>query len=114
MRVLADECIDRPVVERLRALGHEVTYVCELGPGITDEQVLSLANDSQSLLLTGDKDFGELVFRLGRVSHGVVLVRLRGLSNELKCDIVANAFDEHPDEFVDAFTVNCSNPPFFA
>jgi len=105
MKLVADECIDRPIVDRLRSLGHDVAYVPELDPGITDDEVLTLANDSQSVLLTGDKDFGELVYRLGRVSCGVVLIRLRGLSSDQKSEMIASAFEEHPDEFTNAFTV---------
>jgi len=64
------------VVQRLRADGHHVAYVAEMDPGITDEAVLALANEQSALLVTADKDFGELVYRQRRLSSGVVLVRL--------------------------------------
>jgi hypothetical protein len=44
MNFLADESVDRPIVERLRQDGHRVSYVVELGPGMPDEAVLHLAN----------------------------------------------------------------------
>jgi Domain of unknown function (DUF5615) len=62
MILLADESVDRPIVERLRQDGHDVTYVAELSPSISDEQVLQEANTRNALLLTEDKDFGELVY----------------------------------------------------
>ena len=40
MRLMADECVDREIVECLRAEGHEVFYVAEMDPGISDERVL--------------------------------------------------------------------------
>ena len=40
MTFLADECVDRQIVERLRLDGHEVAYVAEMSPGIVDEVVL--------------------------------------------------------------------------
>jgi predicted nuclease of predicted toxin-antitoxin system len=40
--------------------------------------VLELANSDGRVLVTTDKDFGELVFRLRRVAFGVLLVRLAG------------------------------------
>jgi predicted nuclease of predicted toxin-antitoxin system len=67
MRFLADESIDAPIVAVLRDDGHEVEYVAEMSPSIPDEEVLARVNEMRSLLLTGDKDFGELVFRLHRV-----------------------------------------------
>lgn len=78
MNLLADENLDRQIVERLRQDGHFVWYVAEMEPGISDDIVLNLANQEEALLLTGDKDFGELVFRLRRIALGVVLIRLSG------------------------------------
>jgi predicted nuclease of predicted toxin-antitoxin system len=72
---LADEGVDRQIVERLRLDGHQVAYVAEMSPGITDETVLMEGRDSASILITADKDFGELVFRRRRTTTGVLLIR---------------------------------------
>jgi predicted nuclease of predicted toxin-antitoxin system len=82
--LVADENVDAPIVATLRAAGHRIVYVQELDPGIDDDQVLDLANRSGALLLTSDKDFGELVFRQGLVHAGVILYRLAGLTGERK------------------------------
>ena len=71
-----DESLDRQIVDRLRREGHTVWYVAEMEPGIPDDIVLDLANREADVLLTADKDFGELVFRQGRVTSGIFLVRL--------------------------------------
>jgi predicted nuclease of predicted toxin-antitoxin system len=105
MKVVADESVDRPVVERLRQDGHDVVYVQEHSPSISDDEVLQLANDCDALLLTGDKDFGELVYRLHRVHGGVALIRLGGLTNLTKSEIVAQTFQDHASELGGAFTV---------
>lgn len=105
MNLLADESVDAPVVDRLRGEGHDVVYVAELSPSIADDEVLCLANDRQCPLMTGDKDFGELVFRLHRVSHGVILVRLSGLAALHKAAIVSDAIRRHGDEMQQGFTV---------
>jgi len=72
MILLADENVDAPVVAALRAAGHRVDYVRELDPGIDDRAVLDLANATNALLLTSDKDFGELVFRRRMVNAGAL------------------------------------------
>ncbi len=105
MKILADEGVDRPVVERLRQSGHRVWYVAEMEPGISDEVVLDLANREGAILLTADKDFGELVFRQRRIARGVILVRLAGISPSRKAEIVAFALAAHGDEMEQAFTV---------
>lgn len=99
MKFVADECVDGRIVARLRAGGHE------FGPGAGDEAVLETANRTGALLLTADKDFGDLVFRLGKVSGGVVLVRLAGLPEHEKADVVATVVARHGDELRGAFTV---------
>lgn len=74
-------------------------------PGISDDEVLQLANSEGAILLTFDKDFGELVFRLGRVAAGVILIRLFGLSPADKAEILINAISAHSNELLGAFTV---------
>jgi predicted nuclease of predicted toxin-antitoxin system len=105
MKLLADESIDRQIVERLRQDGYEVAYVAEMEPGISDEVVLLRANQNEAILITADKDFGELTFRQKLIHHGVVLIRLSGLSNQTKAEIVAIALLERGAKFQNAFSV---------
>jgi predicted nuclease of predicted toxin-antitoxin system len=105
MNVFADESVDRPIVDRLRQDGHNVIYVAELAASISDDVVLATANSQGALLLTVDKDFGELVFRQSRAHGGIVLVRLLGVSAALKADIVAETFRDRALEMQRAFTV---------
>src|SRR4051794_29761327 len=79
MIVLADESVDIPVIARLRADGHTVVAVRELAPGIDDPNVLALANEQAAVLLTMDKDFGDLTVRDQLPVAGVILIRLPGL-----------------------------------
>jgi predicted nuclease of predicted toxin-antitoxin system len=106
MNLLADESVERQVVERLRRDGHAVLYVAEMEPGITDDVVLERANEAAAMLLTADKDFGELVFGEGQLSSGgVLLIRLAGLSAETKAQVVSDAFREHASELPKGFGV---------
>jgi len=105
VKFLADESVDQQIVDRLRQDGHSVWYVAEMEPGISDDEVLNLANQEMAILLTADKDFGELVFRQRRISAGVILLRLAGLSQESKREAVASVIREHADELQQAFAV---------
>jgi predicted nuclease of predicted toxin-antitoxin system len=105
MILVADESVDRQIVERLRQDGHVTTYIAELAPSINDDQVLQEANNRSAQLLTEDKDFGELVYRLGRVHAGIVLIRLAGLPPAAKADIVAKVLQDHAGELQGAFSV---------
>lgn len=105
MKFLADESVDRQIVDRVRTEGHVVISVAEMLPGASDDTVLSLANREGAILLTADKDFGELIFRLGRVSLGVVLLRLAGLTAEEKAAITSSVIAEHAKDLPRCFAV---------
>ena len=75
MRFHANENIEVEVVEFLRGLGHDVTYAAEIEPRASDEQVLDRATAERRILITSDRDFGELCFLRGRPGHGVILLR---------------------------------------
>lgn len=105
MKILADENIDRPIINRLRNEGHEVDAVAEMSAGISDDEVLRRANQKGVVLLTSDKDFGEMVYRDRRFTCGIVLIRLSGMENDEKAEIVANVIHDHADELRSAFTV---------
>jgi predicted nuclease of predicted toxin-antitoxin system len=76
MRWLVDECVAAALVHELRAAGHDASYMADGGPGTIDASVLQLAHEEGRLLLTEDKDFGDLVFRARMPVPGVVLMRL--------------------------------------
>ncbi len=106
MNLLADEGVERQIVERLRRDGHTVLYVAEMEPSIPDDVVLERANEITALLVATDKDFGELVFRERRLSSGgVALIRLAGLSATRKAEIVSQVFEQRGSELAHAFTV---------
>jgi predicted nuclease of predicted toxin-antitoxin system len=105
VKLVADESVDRPIVQRLREDEHEVIYVAELDPGLGDELVLRWAAEADALLITADKDFGELVFRQRRASNGVVLLRLAGLAPDRKAELASAALRAHAEEMLNGFTV---------
>ncbi|MCE7928322.1 MAG: DUF5615 family PIN-like protein [Dehalococcoidia bacterium] len=105
MRILADESVAGFIVERLRRDGHHVTFVAETMPGAPDQGVLSAALTESAVLLTADKDFGELVVRLGLETKGVVLTRLSGLPEAAQCNAVSVVFGNHGGELLGSFAV---------
>lgn len=105
MNLVADENIDRRIVERLRLDGHQVEWIVEISPSASDDDVLRLAASSKALLVTEDKDFGELVYRRGLSHAGVLLIRLEGLGNSDKAEIVSRAVRDNEVELTGAFSV---------
>jgi len=68
-----------------------------------------LANEIEAVLLTEDKDFGELVFRLDYPNCGVILMRLVGVEIEDRIGIVRNVFKDHLSDFKNSFTIIAEN-----
>ena len=109
MNLLADEGVDKPIVDLLRNNGFDVVYILETNPGADDEFILAMANADERILLTQDKDFGELVFRLKNTHFGVILIRLGGYKPLLKAEIVLNMLVKHKNELIQSFTVIQAN-----
>ena len=105
MKIVADENVDKEIVDRLRADGHSVLYIAEENAGIDDRTVLDRSLQTGSVLLTADKDFGDLVFRQRLLHAGVLLVRLSGVRPDMKAGLVTAAFDQHGEELRSGFAV---------
>jgi len=105
VKLLADECIERSIVNYLRENELEIDTVAELTPGASDEIVIELANKKKSILVTSDKDFRELIYRQGKLTGGIILLRLHGLSGEKKVSVIMKTLSEHKDELLGSFTV---------
>ena len=77
MRFLANENFPGAAVAALEAAGHDIVGVRMAAPGMSDPEVLAWAAREHRILLTFDKDFGELVLKRGaRASHGIILFRI--------------------------------------
>ena len=87
IRFVADEGVDAPIVRLLRQNDFDVFYIAEESPSIDDTIVLQKANTENRILITKDKDFGELVYRLRQVHTGVILTRLEGLKPQHKAPV---------------------------
>ena len=75
MRFLADDCLDGRLIARLRGAGLDVAAVRDVCRGARDREVLARARGEGRVLLTEDKDFGELALRIGEPAPGIVLFR---------------------------------------
>lgn len=105
MTIVADESVDGLTVEHLRAAGHRVLFIAELEPGINDREVLRRAVEMDAVVVTADKDFGELVFRQGLPHSGVVLIRLAGLSLGERAALVTRSLAEWAEDLREHFAV---------
>jgi predicted nuclease of predicted toxin-antitoxin system len=89
MLFLADENFPLASVNILRGKGYDVVAVVELMPGAKDRQILEKSHKDSRIILTFDRDYGELIFRHKLpLPAGVIYLRF------------APATPEEPAEFI--------------
>ena len=105
MRFLVDECTGSKVAEWLRGENHEVFSVFDEARGITDDEVLLKAFTENWILITNDKDFGEMVFRERRGHHGVVFMRLDDERAANKIEVLRRLLEGYAKKLPEQFVV---------
>ena len=105
MRFLVFECTGPAVARWLRDQSHDVFSVYEEGRGLADEDVLAKAHAESRILITSDKDFGDMVFRAKEQHHGVILLRLQDERAISKTDALRKLLASYADRLPDGFVV---------
>jgi predicted nuclease of predicted toxin-antitoxin system len=105
MRFLADENVSKLVITRLRESGFEVLSIKETSSGAPDKDVLAKADSEDCILITEDRDFGELVVRQRLGVRGIILLELDRVSNIAEANLVAGLISTHGDKFLGNLTV---------
>jgi predicted nuclease of predicted toxin-antitoxin system len=84
MHLLVDECLTVEFVDEFRQAGHDVIWVREHCPGANDDVLLAFSFSQNRILISEDRDFGELVFRRRLPAIGIVLVKLADFEGSLR------------------------------
>ncbi|MBC8183333.1 DUF5615 family PIN-like protein [candidate division KSB1 bacterium] len=105
MKFLADENVEKPIVDWLRNNGFDVLYVSEFAKSSPDDELLEKANQEYRILLTNDKDFGELVFLQRKSSSGVILMRFTNDDSSNKVKHISHLVTNYRDKLEGNFTV---------
>jgi len=105
MRFLVDECTGSKVAEWLRDANYEVFSVFDQARGMTDDEILTKALTENCILITNDKDFGEMVFRERRKHHGVVFMRLDDERATNKIEVLRRLLEGYAEKLTEEFVV---------
>lgn len=114
MRFLVDECAGPALANWLESQGHEVYSVYHENRGMADDLLILKAMSESWIILTADKDFGELIHKDRRPHCGTVLLRLRDERASAKIDAVARLLDAYADRLEGRFVVVTENQVRFA
>jgi predicted nuclease of predicted toxin-antitoxin system len=105
MKVLIDVSAGFSIGVAFTERGHDVVYVRDRDPCMADVDILRWALSEQRMVVTQDKDFGELVFRNKEQHCGVLLLRLEDANADKKHDITLEILDNYGDQLIDKYSV---------
>jgi predicted nuclease of predicted toxin-antitoxin system len=105
VRWLIDECVDANLPALLREIGYDIVSVPDLAPRASDTEVIIRANRENRLLLTEDKDFGDLVFRHAHPVPGIILLRIDPSRRALKRPRLLAAIGQFGEGLLGRYTV---------
>ena len=95
MVFLANENFPAPSIEILRGASFVVKSIREQFPGITDEQVIALAQKNNRVILTFDRDYGELLVRFTKSNPpSVIYFRLKGKTPQFAGELLLGIIDD--------------------
>ncbi|WP_019947510.1 DUF5615 family PIN-like protein [Hymenobacter aerophilus] len=102
---MVDAGVGASVEQLLRNLAHFVVAIRDIDTHLPDTEVLALAHRHEAIVVTMDKDFGELVFRGATLHHGVLLLRLEEATGPERANIVRLILEQHGAELPGRFSV---------
>lgn len=105
LKFLADESLEYSIVLYLREIGYDVIAIAEDFPSVKDKQVLSMALQENRIIITNDKDFGDLVFVNKLLHKGLILLRFRTEEVEIKIKFLKSFLNHYSNKIVNKFSV---------
>lgn len=105
LKFILDVGVGNKTLGYLRSHGFDVISIIDLDPSMPDADILSIAEKQERMVITMDKDFGELVYRSGQVHKGVLLLRLEDANGDEKAKIVHQILEGFSDQIEGKFCV---------
>ena len=105
MTLIADESVDFGLINELQSKGFTVISILEEFAGIKDPDVLKISMENECLLITEDKDFGELIYRSKFKHHGILLIRLFDMPRKERIRFIADLIESYFTKLQNNFSV---------
>lgn len=109
IKFVADVNVEKPIIDYLSENGYDIRWIPDYNCEILDEEPLKLANKEKRILITNDKDFGEIVFLQKKLSSGLILLRVKGQKAEDKVRLIKRLLHDYSDKILNHFIVITKN-----
>jgi predicted nuclease of predicted toxin-antitoxin system len=77
IKFLANVNVEKPLIDFLIEKGFDIRWVTNIDKRMPDDRVCEMANSEQRIIITNDKDFGEIVFYQKKIAYGILLMRVK-------------------------------------
>ena len=105
LKFLADVNVEKTLVDFLREHDFDIIWIPDYDCTLIDEDLLKFANKEKRILITNDKDFGELVFQQRKLSSGIILIRVKGQEVNKKLRYLKKLVRFYKDKIKNHFVV---------
>ncbi|MCF6148268.1 MAG: DUF5615 family PIN-like protein [Candidatus Kuenenia sp.] len=105
LKFLVDVGVGKKVEKWLLNQGYDTVNVRDIDPHLSDKEILRTAVSEKRMVITMDKDFGELTYNSGLMHGGVLLLRLEDAKSDEKLKIVENILIKHANKLPNKFCV---------
>ena len=105
LKFVIDVGVGKSVEDFLVERGYKVTIIRSINPSLEDEKILNLAVKQGAIVVTMDKDFGELVYKSNKPHKGVLLLRLEDESSAETVRVVRHILESFSDKIAGKFCV---------
>jgi len=109
IKFIADVNVEKTAVDYLLMRGYDIKWIPEYSCEISDEDLLQLANTEKRILITNDKDFGELIFLQKKLSTGIILFRVKGQRPHEKVKLTRKLLQGYQNKLLHYFIVITKN-----
>lgn len=105
IKFIADVNIEKVIVDLLLENGYNVKWIPDYDCEILDADLLNMANTEKRILVTNDKDFGELTFLQKKLSTGIILIRVKGQKPQNKIKVMKKLLQNYSHKLLHHFVV---------
>jgi len=105
LKFLVDVGVSKKAEQMLEKQGYDTKNVRDINPRMLDKEILKLAVSEKRMVITMDKDFGELVYNSKLPHGGVLLLRLEEARADEKVEIIEKILEKHSDKLFNNFSV---------
>ena len=100
MKFLVDANLGRKFTNLIKNTGHDAAFINDISRNASDEDILILSDREKRIVISADKDFGELIFKSGKSSEGVILIRIKTSDPKRRFEMVKDSLDKAEGNFV--------------